>query len=647
MYFLKSAILKKSIFFLLLIAGNLQAQYIKENLIQKAEEEILKTNYTAAILILNQAIEKNPEMHLPYFLRAMAKKELGDQMGAMNDFSSCIHLHPGFSKAYFYRCIQKIDFKDFYSALTDINKAISYNVTNSDYYVARGYIYNVLKDTTNAMHDFKTAIFLNGENSNAYLNKSLLEADMKQFDQALVSINKSIAISPFNLNAFIIRGFIELNNKDSLGAKDDYEFVIKKDSNHVLAFYNLALYYHKQKNYDKAMENYNKVITLNPYHSECYYNRAALLADKEKYVEALTDYDHVIKINPLNIYAYYNRGIVKQYLSDFVGSLTDFSKVIELYPKYQKAYVLRSNINMQLKNYKAAEEDKRIAAYLHKANSDSLISYTADSLYLLPLLDFRSESQAMDTSEGHIQFKSFKIMQKNIYTLLPDYEIPSKKKYNEQIDALNHLKSINLKLRIDNTDSRISYENIAESKTLLDSLSPKNKLNNEANCMWNTILSGLLKNYREALETAGEIKDSSQYAYLSSFLKGNLFIKMGEQQENVEFSNPFVESRPQAGININYQQAIDEFSASIEKNKSFTYAYFNRAYAKTLLSDISGAITDYSSCIYFDKFNGEAYYNRGLLYTLLGDNENACPDFSKAGELGVSEAYSLLYKYCK
>jgi len=78
-----------------------------------------------------------------------------------------------------------------------------------------------------------------------------------------------------------------------------------------------------------------------------------------------------------------------------------------------------------------------------------------------------------------------------------------------------------------------------------------------------------------------------------------------------------------------------------------SFAYYNIAYDECQINDISGAINDYSSCLFFDNANGDAHYNRGLLYILTGDIANACTDFSKAGELGVSEAYSLMYKYCK
>ena len=44
---------------------------------------------------------------------------------------------------------------------------------------------------------------------------------------------------------------------------------------------------------------------------------------------------------------------------------------------------------------------------------------------------------------------------------------------------------------------------------------------------------------------------------------------------------------------------------------------------------------------------GDAYYNRGLVLIYLKDKEKGCIDLSRAGELGVSEAYSVINKYCE
>jgi hypothetical protein len=44
---------------------------------------------------------------------------------------------------------------------------------------------------------------------------------------------------------------------------------------------------------------------------------------------------------------------------------------------------------------------------------------------------------------------------------------------------------------------------------------------------------------------------------------------------------------------------------------------------------------------------GNAYYNRGLVLIYLKDKEKGCIDLSRAGELGVADAYSVISKYCE
>ena len=44
---------------------------------------------------------------------------------------------------------------------------------------------------------------------------------------------------------------------------------------------------------------------------------------------------------------------------------------------------------------------------------------------------------------------------------------------------------------------------------------------------------------------------------------------------------------------------------------------------------------------------GEAYYNRALVLIYIKDREKGCIDLSRAGELGVKDAYGVIKKYCK
>jgi hypothetical protein len=48
-----------------------------------------------------------------------------------------------------------------------------------------------------------------------------------------------------------------------------------------------------------------------------------------------------------------------------------------------------------------------------------------------------------------------------------------------------------------------------------------------------------------------------------------------------------------------------------------------------------------------EPYLAEAYYNRGLCHLFLKHESEAVKDMSKAGELGVYQAYSLIKKYRK
>jgi lipoprotein NlpI len=48
-----------------------------------------------------------------------------------------------------------------------------------------------------------------------------------------------------------------------------------------------------------------------------------------------------------------------------------------------------------------------------------------------------------------------------------------------------------------------------------------------------------------------------------------------------------------------------------------------------------------------DREFAEAYFNRGLLYIYTGQKALANADLSKAGELGIVEAYNIIKRYCK
>lgn len=97
-----------------------------------------------------------------------------------------------------------------------------------------------------------------------------------------------------------------------------------------------------------------------------------------------------------------------------------------------------------------------------------------------------------------------------------------------------------------------------------------------------------------------------------------------------------------------YRGAMLDF----EKGKDVVYPqgkeefFFYRGLAKTKLKDFLGGVEDYDKAIALKSNYGAAYYNRGISKLLLRQKDNGCLDLSKAGELGVSDAYDSIRKFC-
>ncbi|MBQ5778568.1 MAG: hypothetical protein IIW13_01100, partial [Paludibacteraceae bacterium] len=60
---------------------------------------------------------------------------------------------------------------------------------------------------------------------------------------------------------------------------------------------------------------------------------------------------------------------------------------------------------------------------------------------------------------------------------------------------------------------------------------------------------------------------------------------------------------------------------------------------------IDDAIKLFSLTIKSDDKIAEAYFNRALCFLAINDKEKAINDLSKAGELGIYQAYALIKTY--
>lgn len=613
----------------------------------KGQERIQENDYTGAILLFNKIIDEVPENHHAYYFRGIAKMELGDNRGALADFENSTRIHHGFSPAFYYLGIIKTLQNDYFDAISNFDKAIALNSSSSDYYNARGYTRTQMWDSIHALEDFNMALLLNPANVNAYLNRSILFMSVKKYEKALADCNKAITIEPANYNAYILRGQIKLFLADSVSGRDDFNFVVSKDSLNVMAYYYLAAYYHSRQEYENALHNYAKVIELNPFNAECYYNRACLYAEHEQYYDALSDFNRVAELNSDNLFAYFYRAQIKHQLNDYYGAIDYYSKVITLYPAFYYAYFFRAAAYQEVKNYRTSLEDKKMAEMLMSRNDS--IQYSEEEIASFKkLFEFRTEFENTDTTRGKIQFRPYEIIMKPLFSisLTEKINVHSNNIYNTELEALNKIKPMAYKWIFTTGSAIVDVEKLPDERKKIDSIVLAGSAS-EVCEIWDCLLAGSMVNYKEFLNTSAQISDTSAYAYLIDFFKGNMHFALGRHEEDEQLNRQLFMPPASTKDNNYYLQSLLDFSKSIEKNSTFCFAYYNRAYVKCVLNDFGGAVLDYTVSIFYNKTFAEAYFNRGILFLFLGEKEKGCTDISKAGELGIKEAYNVLYKHCR
>ena len=87
---------------------------------------------------------------------------------------------------------------------------------------------------------------------------------------------------------------------------------------------------------------------------------------------------------------------------------------------------------------------------------------------------------------------------------------------------------------------------------------------------------------------------------------------------------------------------IGDLDRAIELSPRLVYAWYNKGTVLYEAADYPSAAECFTRAIEINPDFPEAYFNRALVYLTQGDRDRAFADLSRAGELGVLQAYPLM-----
>ena len=162
---------------------------------------------------------------------------------------------------------------------------------------------------------------------------------------------------------------MEENKKEILLKKlENINEIIKKEANEK-NYFKRGTIYKKLKNYSEAIEDYDKVIKLNSNDAGYYNGRGSAKYSLGEYKESIEDYNKAIELNPNKVSYYNKRGNGKYKLGEYKESIEDYNKAVELSPNNASYYNKRGNGKYSLGEYKESIEDYNKAIELSPNNA--------------------------------------------------------------------------------------------------------------------------------------------------------------------------------------------------------------------------------------------------------------------------------------
>lgn len=109
-------------------------------------------------------------------------------------------------------------------------------------------------------------------------------------------------------------------------------------SEEVRYHFNLALFYHEEKNFPQARREYEKAVQIWPLYAEAHNNLGVVYKELAMYDEALAQIKKAIALNPRYTRAYHNLGVIFQVKGDFKQATKNYLIAISQDPKHLGSY---------------------------------------------------------------------------------------------------------------------------------------------------------------------------------------------------------------------------------------------------------------------------------------------------------------------
>ncbi|MBQ0074755.1 MAG: tetratricopeptide repeat protein [Prevotella sp.] len=647
-----------SILFLLSLTLGTSAQYKVDRLLLSGRVALHYEDYVLSIQYFNQAISQKPYLWEPWQLRAIAKYSLDDWQGAINDATKAIELNPYVTTLYDLRGISYIRQEQYTDAINDYTKAISLEPDNQNYWYNRAVCYMECKDYETAQVQLDTIIRRWQKYAMPYLMKAEVFMHQKDTASAETWIAKSLEIDRYNADAWRVNAFLALNKERYKDADSLFTEALRLKPKTAVCYANRANARLKLNNLRGAMSDYDTALELMPNDILSHYNRGLLRQQVGDDNRAIEDFDYVLSLEPNNVMALFNRATLLDRTGNLKAAIRDYSKVIDKFPNFWTGLQYRAacyrklgmTANAEKDEFRVlkAQMDKHLGVQQRWSRSKlsamrKLSDIDPDKYNHLVVNDeiedehyykseYRGKVQNRQISDKFLPYIALTLNSKRtgISTYAPfDRDVDAFiddsrtmfKKYSLAIPALGVVGEAAGVSTFDTVDNLT--EGIRSTSDTLEA---------ERMVMLRSIAYSSAQNYMEAIKDVDMYMVSHPESVVALWQRAVCNAMMAEFDFD---GSPKEVAMRNAGVKSDFRRlhAIAPDNALV---------YYCHATFLARVGEFAEAAELFTKSIALDKTLPHAYYNRALVYMHLNEGQKMKQDLSKAGELGIYQAYSLM-----
>lgn len=628
-------------------------------------------DYVLSIQYFNQVIKLKPYLSEPYLLRAIAKIQLGDYTGAEFDCNAAIERNPFQPGAYYTRGFIYRQTNQFEKAQADFNEALVFAPENKTYIAMRADVLAELKQYDLALQDINHLLHREPQSAALHFEKGSICLRKNDTICALEAFTQATEYDSQNPSNWSALGLVQLMQDKQEDALVSLSRSIEHGSKWAGDYINRAIIFYRKHNYRSALADYDKAVALAPRDAQCYYNRGVLRQELGDYNRALEDFTQAINFSPDQIEFYYQRGMVSLQLRQWQDALDDFNIIIKRYPYFLPAYYLAAQAETSLGHGKEAYQ-LRQQAYTLEQQKDSIQSLQTNMQvadYQPQQRDRRKEFSALaaqnqesnseenkydSDTRGTIQKRYTDVVNEpniflSYYATKTNANALRQTNYSHAtVDAYNRTMRLPASLRFTTQEMTLTADMVNQHFAQISSLSnqidmleqlaiPKSPDNAQlcASYIARAFEFALVQDYSSALDDVTRAILMDGQLYFAYFCRANWRYKL------LEYKRAMGETTDKA----DFELMMRDYDYVISHLPDFSFAYYNKANMLCIQQDFKAAISYYDQAIAIDNDFAEAYFNRGLTYIYIGENEKGIANLSKAGELGIYQAYNLISRF--